>query len=254
MKRNLLEDEFYDKEISDFLESYVLEEASEEKIEETIDVLKEYMPREKERYPLLKVIKNQLTFISREYIAISLMLILLGIVAINNLVIPMYHAISIITPIPSIIGLIELSKSKREKVWELEKSFKYSYSLVTLARAIIILGISFFINTIFTVTLCNVDNGVFLKCLTSWIVPISIIFSIELVLYNKIPTIYTSIGLSITWIGVLNLFYGEISRILEKSSNITLTLAICISIAACIGALFKYYKNEKNYEGDILWN
>ena len=71
MKRNLLDDEFYDKEISEFLESYVLEEASEEKIEETIDVLKEYMPREKERYPLLKVIKNQLTFISREYIAIS---------------------------------------------------------------------------------------------------------------------------------------------------------------------------------------
>lgn len=256
MRRDLLnDDDFFDKEINDFLQAYVPKPCDEDKIDETIDVLKDYMPKKKNKYALLTMIKNQVTYVNRGYIAFSIIFMILGIILSSRCQVSAYDTLLIFSPFPVIIGIYEIAKSKTQNMWEIEKSYKYSYSLVFLSRMIIVTIISSFSNMFFSLSLCNFDIGdMFVRCMSAWIVPMTIVFSISLVIFSRISRVYAPLGACSIWIITLAFCNRWIVSFLQNAREGLLILIMAFSISVFILSFIKFYKVEKNYEGEALWN
>lgn len=255
MKKDMLDDEFMDKDIEDFLASYVVKDCDEEHIDETIDVLKSYMPRPKEKHVLLMMIKNELTYANKIYILASLMFIILGIFLTGKMKVSSYYIMLFTSPIPVIIGLYEIAKSRMNHMWELEKSMKYSNSIIALAKIIIVIGTSSILNIFLSLVLCNISSSInFLECMAAWIVPVSIIFSVELFIFHINSSIYVSAATSSLWIAALLTFNRFIIHFLNSSSNAILILIMAFSALIFAISTYRFYKKEKNYEGEVLWS
>lgn len=163
---NLLEADLMD--IEDYLDSYVVNQVDEEKIDSTIDILKAYMPKEevetaKKDIRIFDVIKEniglvklQLSLISKSYLILSLLLILVGTIA----TVKLNLSASIIAPIPILLGIFEIIKGREENVWELELSYKYSLREIILSRLIIINVISILISIIISINLNNIYSQI----------------------------------------------------------------------------------------------
>lgn len=182
------------------------------------DVLKSYIPKQKEKHVLLKMIKNELTYANKIYLLASLIFIILGIFLTARIKVSSCYIMLFASPIPVIIGLYELAKSRMNHMWELEKSMKYS---------------------------CSIN---FLESNAAWIVPVSLIFSVELFIFHINSSAYVSGVISTLWIVSLFTFNKFIIHFLESSSNAILILIMAISALVFAISVYRFYEKEKGYE------
>jgi len=252
---DLLEADLMD--IENFLDSYVVNNVDEQKIDSTIDILKSYMPKQevqdiKEHITFLERMKNnielvkfQFSLISKVYFISSLLLILIGTITTIKLNLSIYLSASIIGPIPILLGIFEIIKGRDENVWELELSYKYSLREIVLARLMIINVVSILISIIISIGLNNTYSEINLfKMISIWLIPIFTVAAISLV----ITSIYRSIN-SITlciaiWIlGVLSIsIYEKIVDI----TNINTFIALGISVISVVISSKLFYKKSIN--------
>lgn len=252
---NLLEADLMD--IEDYLDSYVVNQVDEEKIDSTIDILKAYMPKEevetvKKDIRIFEVIKEnigliklQLSLISKLYLILSLLLILVGTIATVKLNLSVYLSASIIAPIPILLGIFELIKGREENVWELELSYKYSLREIILSRLIIINVISILISIIISINLNNIYSQINLfNMISIWLIPIFAISSISLVITSVYRSM-NSIALCIAiWIlGAMGIsLYEKVADI----ANINLFIALGISAIGVVISSKLFYKKSIN--------
>lgn len=252
---NLLEADLMD--IEDYLNSYVVNQVDEEKIDSTIDILKAYMPKEevetakkdirifnaiKENIGLVKL---QLSLISKSYLILSLLLILVGTIATVKLNLSVYLSASIIAPIPILLGIFEIIKGREENVWELELSYKYSLREIILSRLIIINVISILISIIISINLNNIYSQINLfNMISIWLIPIFAISSISLV----ITSVYRSMNsialcMAIWILGAMGIsLYEKMADI----ANINLFIALGISAIGVVISSKLFYKKSIN--------
>ena len=250
---NLLEVDLMD--IEDYLESYVVNQVDEEKIDSTIDILKAYMPKEevetaKKEIRIFDAIKEniglvklQFSLISKLYLILSLLLILVGTIATVKLNLSVYLSASIIAPIPILLGIFEIIKGREENMWELELSYKYSLREIILSKLIIINVISILISIIISINLNNIYSQINLfKMISIWLIPIFAISSVSLV----ITSVYRSMNSIALCMAVWILGAMGIS-LYEKMSDITnINLFIVLGISA-IGVVISsklFYKKS----------
>ena len=255
-KKDLLnDDEFFDREISEFLATYTVETVDEDKVDETIDVLRAYMPKAKNKYQLFKLMKNEITYVNKMYWVISMIVIILGIMVTNQQNYSAYETLLYISPIPIILGIYEIERSKRENMWELEKSFKYSYSKVMLAKMIIIMAFTTIINMLLSLFIYSGQStSELIRIMTAWIVPICIVFSINIIILNKVSSNYSIIITSVLWIITLVLGRKWIINFIEGAEIILLIITMAISISIFLFAALQFYNNSKKYEGELSWS
>lgn len=264
---NLEEDGFEDlleadlMDIEDFLDSYVVNKVDEEKIDSTIDILKEYMPKEQvqtinyqetflERMKNnIDLVKFQFSLISKVYLISSLLLILVGTITMVKLNLSIYVSASIVAPIPILLGIFEIIKGREENVWELELSYKYSLREIILSRLIIINAISILISIIISVNLSNTYSQInLLKMISIWLIPIFLVGSISLIitsLYRGINSIILCISI---WIlGVMSISaYEKISDITAINTFIVLGVS-AISLVIASKLFYKKSINSMDY-------
>lgn len=252
---NLLEADLMD--IEDYLDSYVVNQVDEEKIDSTIDILKAYMPKEevetaKKDIRIFDVIKEniglvklQLSLISKSYLILSLLLILVGTIATVKLNLSVYLSASIIAPIPILLGIFEIIKGREENVWELELSYKYSLREIILSRLIIINVISILISIIISINLNNIYSQINLfNMISIWLIPIFAISSISLV----ITSVYRSMNsialcMAIWILGAMGIsLYEKMADI----ANINLFIALGISVIGVVISSKLFYKKSIN--------
>ena len=252
---NLLEADLMD--IEDYLDSYVVNQVDEEKIDSTIDILKAYMPKEevetaKKDIRIFDVIKEniglvklQLSLISKSYLILSLLLILVGTIATVKLNLSVYLSASIIAPIPILLGIFEIIKGREENVWELELSYKYSLREIILSRLIIINVISILISIIISINLNNIYSQINLfNMISIWLIPIFAISSISLV----ITSVYRSMNsialcMAIWILGAMGIsLYEKMADI----ANINLFIALGISAIGVVISSKLFYKKSIN--------
>ena len=252
---NLLEADLMD--IEDYLDSYVVNQVDEEKIDSTIDILKAYMPKEevetaKKDIRIFDVIKEniglvklQLSLISKSYLILSLLLILVGTIATVKLNLSVYLSASIIAPIPILLGIFEIIKGREENVWELELSYKYSLREIILSRLIIINVISILISIIISINLNNIYSQINLfNMISIWLIPIFAISSIYLV----ITSVYRSMNsialcMAIWILGAMGIsLYEKMADI----ANINLFIALGISVIGVVISSKLFYKKSIN--------
>ncbi len=244
-------------DIEEFLDSYIVSNVDEQKIDSTIDILKAYMPKEEvqtinEQYTLLDKIKEkidlvkfQLSLISKVYFISSLLLILIGTITTIKLNLSIYLSASIIAPIPIVLGIFEIIKGREENVWELELSYKYSLREIILSRLVIINTVSILMSTIISIILNNTYSEInLLKIISIWLIPIFLVGSISLV----ITSIYRSIN-SITLcisIWILGAMSISIYEKMADINNINIFMTLCISIISVAIAMKLFYNKSIN--------
>lgn len=250
---DLVESDLMD--IEDFLDSYVINQVDEQKIDSTIDILKSYMPKQevqaiKEQSIFLERFKNnidlvkfQFSLISKIYFISSLLLILVGTITTIKLNLSIYLSASIIAPIPILLGIFEIIKGRDENVWELELSYKYSLREIVLSRLIIINIVSILISIIISIGLKITYSEINLfKMISIWLIPIFLVGSISL----AITSIYRSINsialcIAIWILGVLSIsIYEKIAVI----TNINTFIVLGVSVISVVIASKLFYKKS----------
>lgn len=250
---NLLEADLMD--IEDYLNSYVVNQVDEEKIDSTIDILKAYMPKEEVEtvkkdiriFDVIKenlgLIKLQLSLISKLYLILSLLLILVGTIATVKLNLSVYLSASIIAPIPILLGIFEVIKGREENVWELELSYKYSLREIILSRLIIINVISILISIIISINLNNIYSQINLfNMISIWLIPIFAISSVSLVITSVYRSMNSIALCMAVWIlGAMGIsLYEKMANI----ANINLSIALGISAIGVVISSKLFYKKS----------
>lgn len=254
-KRNLLNDDSLDLEISEFLASYTVNTIDEDKIDETIDILRTYMPKEKDKYQIVNLIKNEITYVNKTYLVISILVMILGIIFTLQQNFSIYETLLYISPIPMVLGIYEVQRGMREKMWELEKSFKYSYSKIMVTRIIIIMSFTTILNMVLSLFICGgQESSDLIRVMTAWIVPISMVFLTNIIILNKFSSNYSSIITSTLWIVILVFGRNKIISFIEGAKTISLIITISISILIFLFTILKFYKYAEKYEGELSWN
>lgn len=257
MKKNdLLNDDFFDEEIAEFLNCYTAEQAPEEKIDLTIDSLRKYMPPKKTKNRMVEIIRNEITYIDKFHFIATFILVLVGLSASMLPKVSMYNVLMLISPIPMIIGMFELVKSKKDNMWEIEKSCKYSYSKIVLARLIIITSFSLIINIgLLVIYGYGASGDMLCKMLFSIIVPVCTISSINLYLLGKVNSNNSLIATLTIWISIIGTGEIVIEPYLEGANIIGLIITMVIAVGVFAFAAYEFYCKSIKFEGDeMLWN
>ena len=247
--------EEFDKDIEGFLQSYIVPKASEEEVQDTVEKLRQYMPKEKKKSIIFMMIKNQVTYINKFYFLASLSLILIALFLPSNDELSYYKYLICSSPISILLGLFELIKSREEKMWELEKSFKYNYNQIVLSRLIIISSFSIIVN----LTLCgiftnNASTEILLKLMTTWIAPFSLVASISFLIVSRLPGNNSIIICICAWIIALAFAQKFLLRFVESAGVLSLIVAIAISSLVFLCCAHVFYKRTINLEEETIWN
>ncbi|MPM77781.1 hypothetical protein SDC9_124789 [bioreactor metagenome] len=257
---NLIDEDL--KEIELFLDSYMVKKVDDEKIENTIDVLREYIPKQAEEGIVIKLkqslignIKSiinlaqfNISLVSKSYWILSLVLILLGVIATKKFNFNIYSSAIIMSPIPILLGIFELIKGKEENVWELELSYKYSLKETLLCKIVIILIFSILISLIMTVTLYNTNCEIsLLKMIKLSLIPMFVTSAISLIIVSLYRN-SNSIGVCVAiWmIQAATIDEKTIENILTID-NLTIIFMLIVSIILTIYASKLFYKMSVNY-------
>lgn len=251
----IMENEDQNEEIQKFLNSYVVPSIEEEKILETVDMLRKYMPKSKKQSSLIMMIKNEITYINKLYILISIGLVLMGLFLPSKDYETYYLYLLIISPILFLIGLFEIVKGREEKMWELEKSFKYNCKQIILSRLVIISSFSIILNLILCgIFSVNASFIVAVKLMLNWIAPFSIAASISLLIVSKVESNVSVMFCICSWIAAAFMAQNLLLKFMESVNLISLISAIAISISIFIYSIYTFYKKTIDFEGMITWN
>lgn len=257
---NLIDEDL--KKIELFLDSYMVKKVDDEKIENTIDVLREYIPKQAEEgiaiklkqsligniKSIINLVQFNISLVSKSYWILSLVLILLGVIATKKFNFNIYSSAIIMSPIPILLGIFELIKGKEENVWELELSYKYSLKETLLCKIVIILIFSILISLIMTVTLYNTNCEIsLLKMIKLSLIPMFVTSAISLIIVSLYRN-SNSIGVCVAiWmIQAATIDEKTIENILTID-NLTIIFTLIVSIILTIYASKLFYKMSVNY-------
>lgn len=257
---NMLEEDLLD--IENFLDSYVVKKVDEDKIDLTIEVLREYMPEVKNEYEVqrnstylinkiksnVELFKMQFKLFNKLYIIASLLLTLGGVIGGLRYNLNPYLAIYTISPIPVILGLVELLRGKEEGVWEMELSFKYSFREIIFTKLIIVGVTSIVISLSMSFILANTYSQTnLLKLINTSLIPICFISIVSLVtasICRGINSIALSTGI---WVVCSNMVDNTTFKNIANVSNLKMFLVVIILAILTAISIKVFYKKSINF-------
>ncbi|HEY4553647.1 MAG TPA: hypothetical protein VIG80_10660 [Bacillaceae bacterium] len=183
----------------DWLSEYSIEYPDGEKIEDTIFALHAYVPERKKQRFLKKlplIVQNafhESLNMSRTFWAANLIHLMAGLLFVVYLGGDPFLSLFVLAPIPFIIGLLDVFRSRDEGMIELELSFRYSHSQVILAR----LGIVGAFNLACNLLLWSVfhlfaEPVLLMEMLIYWAVPYTLMIAMCLFLSLAFKSIFAA--------------------------------------------------------------
>ncbi|MEI5907945.1 hypothetical protein WAK64_12855 [Bacillus spongiae] len=198
-----------DEELENFplLQDFSVEFPSDEEMFHTIEELRQYVPQQQENTSinqlsrLIKLSASELFHIEKSFWSANLVFFVIGLLlAITNNSNP-YFTIMLLSPVPFLIGLLQIFKGRDENVLELELTFKYTAQQQMLAKMVVIGVYNFILNIILITLLSLFGEGQLIvsKMLLYWIIPFSLVASIGLWVTQKVKGPIAVPSLVISW-------------------------------------------------------
>lgn len=249
------EEKVIDYDIQEFLAAYTAKTVEAEKIESTIDVLRTYMPKANVKYQFSKLIGNEITYVTKAYWICSILVFVCSLFLWFNQRFTAYDTILYATPIPVLLGVLVLGRGKKENMWELEKSFRYSYSMILQARLVMILSFTAIFNITLTLMLYENQGAEYLlRYMATWIAPISILIAVNLFCMMKITTANT-LGITfLLWSIALGVWKNQMIAFFQQAESLMIVISMVISISIFLCSIVYFNRKSKIYEGDLAWN
>lgn len=189
-KHTLNEHSELEKELNHYLVKY----PDEQKIDITIDTLRQYVPHKRKstmhkKQRLLQLLRRsvtEITLISKTYWIVSAILFILGYFITNSTTYDPVLTLVIIAPIPFMFGLIEVFKGREQGLLEMEMACKFSAHEIMLARLLLIAVYNIALNTILTISFVSmIDTVSMWQIILVWLTPLTFFASISLWLSMK---------------------------------------------------------------------
>jgi len=194
-------DELYDvmnpieiREIEQELNQYLVKYPDEQKIDATIDTLRQYVPSQhkqstKNNERLFKLIQRsvtEITLISKTYWIVSATLFILGYFITRYAAYNPLFTLVIIAPFPFAFGLVEVFKGREKGLLEIEMACKLSAHEIMLSRLLIIGVYNIVLNTFLTFSFVSLINTAsMLQILFAWMTPLTFFAALSLWLSMK---------------------------------------------------------------------
>lgn len=176
------------------LQQYLVKYPNEQKIDLTIDTLRQYVPHKKNNsvmikerlFTLMKRTTTEITMIRKTYWLISAILFILGYIIINGTDYDPLLILIVFAPIPFTFGLIEVFRGRDSGLLEMEMACKHSAYEIMLARLLVIGIYNITFNTILTVSVVPMIDSISMwRMLLLWFTPFIIFAAISLWLSMK---------------------------------------------------------------------
>ncbi|MCY6959871.1 hypothetical protein [Clostridium brassicae] len=252
--RKLFEDKEFldisDEEIEELIckfNSYSIEYPTQNQIDKCIENLSVYVPKKKSLIQWFEKLllrgQIQITYINKLYWLISILIFLTTFKLAINMNTNPYKIIMLISPIPLLLGFIEIFKGKENNMLELELSFKISGKQIILSRIIIIGIFNIILNTAMSILFFQSGIDVqLLKINIFWMVPFVWINLIAFVIAKKFRGHYVSLGGISFWILLVSIL-SKNEDFIEK----IMYLNIGVYIAMALVGMYLYYRVLKKY-------
>ncbi len=169
-----------DNEIQEFLDSYKVDFPNEEEMESSIEyIMANLLPAESRASLFQKRAKSLIVNCTREMLhfgwlfwALNGMFVLLGIISLIQWRTDPYITAFALAPLPFIVGIFEILKSKDEWLVELEMTLKYNAQQIFMSRLLLVGVFNLLINlAISFVSLALDPEIIYTKLLMAWTIP-----------------------------------------------------------------------------------
>ncbi|MEI5908330.1 hypothetical protein WAK64_14830 [Bacillus spongiae] len=244
------------EEWAELLDEFDVEYPDEAKMMQTIEAIRPFVPVKKSKWrpayesvsALLRQSLHELLYISPLFWGLNSLFMIMGLLAVFISEENPYTILMILSPIPTLTGLVEIVKSRYMDMEELEMSFKYNLQEIILSKMVVIGGFNLFINVLLTVIISVFDQEIWMwKLILYWITPFTIITTISLLIVYRFRHVYAiTMGL-LMWI----MFGGFISQFTEYIEKIPTIVYLLLTLIASILAIFQVtqiYKRGITYE------
>ncbi len=143
------------EQVINTFDDYSIEYPTQNEIDQCIENLRIYIPKKKSLSEEFKKLLNrgqiEISYINKLYWIVSILIFLITFKLSINMSINPYKVVMLISPIPLLLGFIEVFKGKENNMLELELSFKISGKETIISRIIIIGIFNIILNTAMSV-------------------------------------------------------------------------------------------------------
>ncbi|WP_061320671.1 hypothetical protein [Clostridium botulinum] len=252
--REVFEDkEFLDisqEEIEQFIDifnDYSIEYPTQNEIDQCIENLRIYVPKKKILSEDLEKLLNrgqiEISYINKLYWIVTILIFLITFKLSINMSINPYKVVMLISPIPLLLGFIEVFKGKENNMLELELSFKISGREMIVSRIIIIGIFNIILNTVMSLLLFKTGLDVqLLKVNIFWMVPFIWVNLIAFVIAKNIRSYYASLGAISFWVLSVSILF-ESKYFMGKF----ICMNIGVYIAIAVAGVYLDYRILKKY-------
>lgn len=201
---------------------------------------------------IMDILINQISYISKTIFVIQFLLLIVGIGIIKTTDFRYTNIlITFVVAILSFFQFIEIAKSFKYKMYEIEMSSKINLRILIALRAVILSAINLCIMTIFGIAMGVKFKYEISLMILHFLVPFLIINIVNIEIAKRFKTnevikIFLSLSISI----VLAIVHIQKPMIYEKSSIAIWLITLFISIAVLIKNWYELWNKEEEF----IWN
>lgn len=265
MSINKKDDVRFDSDIDDLekewgfsLDEYDVEYPSEAEMMKTIDSIRPFVPVKENRWKLfadniasiMKLSWQEVFYFGHLFWALNSLFLLICLSAVIISDQNPYIALMLLAPLPTIIGLFEVLKSRNAGMAELELSCKYSLQEVILSKMVVIGAFNIVINLIATTVLSSFSGDVLAgKLLLYWMTPFTVMTFISFLIANRLRHLYAVTATLVIWLGIgVFLSTEEIITKIEIVPVFVYCLVIAAGFISIVLQAGRLYKRGVKYE------
>jgi hypothetical protein len=169
-----------DHDVKEYLDSYKVDLPDEDEMEGSIEfIMSQVIVQETRSENILRKVKSlllnstqEVTNFSWTFWGMNGLFLLLGIISLVEWKANPYLTVFALAPLPFIVGILEILKSKDEGLIELEMTLKYNAQQIITSRLLVIGLYNFLVNMLLTLISTSIYPEVlFSQLLLSWTVP-----------------------------------------------------------------------------------
>jgi hypothetical protein len=248
-----------DQEIKEYLDAYKVDFPNEEEIEVSIEyIMSNVQPIESKKALFQKKAKSLLVNGTRELLnfgwqfwVLNGMFMLLGAISLIQFKTDPYLTSFVLAPLPFIVGLMEILKSKDEGLVELELTLKYNAQQIFLSRLLVVGGFNLVINLVLSI-LCLTINPeiIYTKLLGAWTLPYVVVTGLAFIFAMKTKgNIASGITIAVWFAFCFGLMQTpDMKEFLLKMNVLEVTLLLLIGMVIWASQIVKIKRMGEQYE------
>lgn len=248
-----------EESIANILDEYDVEYPSETQMMATIDAIRPHTPAKVTNvqllsdkvFSLLKRSLDEFFRISSFYWLSNSLFFLIGLAVVFLSESNPYLTIMLLAPVPTVLGLVEIFKSRDVGMAELELTLKHTLQEVVLSKMVIVGGYNFVLNLLFTliVPVFAEDVGLW-KLILYWVTPFTVISAIAFLIASRFRSSYVVAPVMMIWMGIvfsLNTFPEAVERVEAVHVSFYMALTV-LAFVLLIHQMIKLSRRGVSYE------